>query len=167
MPEVFETDNLQSVASRPIIQVIDDLVAALKIDQVEIKLVRDGVDEANQVLVLLCGTIKIALFVNQPGDLGVRPKASAKLFGAQAGCMHEIRPPMIVRIGFVLFPLMQRRSAHHHDPFPGRMGGRHRSNRHDRQCKNKQRAFHRVKESTIYAGDEIAQVRQATKMSTL
>src|SRR4029077_9070045 len=66
---------------------------------------------------LLFGPIEVTLFVNEPGDLLIGTEFGAKLIGAKARGVDKVRPPMIVGIGFVLLPLMERRPADKNDPF--------------------------------------------------
>ena len=151
MAEVFEARDLQFAARMSIINVVDDVAAVAKINQVEMIFVAHGVDVGDQVLLLLHGTIFVTLAVNEPGNHPVGAKLRAQLFRAHARGMDEVRPPMIVRLRFVFLPFVQRRAAHDDDVF-ARAG----------PCvcaialaqKNKgatEESFHHFSGSTIYA----------------
>src|SRR6476620_7865287 len=92
-------------------------MAWAKPDEIEIKLVANRTDEADQVLMLLLCALLVTLPVNKPCNLSIRPELGAQLFGAQARSPHKVCPPMIVRKGLVLFPLIHRRAAHQNDVF--------------------------------------------------
>src|SRR5438067_12860932 len=99
------------------VQIIDHVVAIPKPDEIQIKFVPHGFDQTEQVLIFLRLTIEVTLLVNQPGDRRVRSETVAELFSAKSRRANEIRPPMIVRLGLVLLPLFERRSADENDPF--------------------------------------------------
>ena len=65
----------------------------------------------------LFGAIQISLFVNEPGNLRIRSELSPQLFGAYSRGADKIRPPMVVRISFIVFPLIKRRSANQNNVF--------------------------------------------------
>ena len=67
----------------------------------KMKLLAHRIDQTDQVLMFLLRAIEITLFVNQPGNFGVRAELRAQLLGAYTRGMHEIGPPMIVRLRFV------------------------------------------------------------------
>src|ERR1700745_2558525 len=73
MAEIFEVHDLQLVSWLSAVDVIDDLVAGTKPNQIDIKFVANRINQADQILVLLLGAVLIALLVNEPGDLGIRP----------------------------------------------------------------------------------------------
>jgi hypothetical protein len=106
MPEIFEIHDLELVSRLSVVDVIDDFVSGTKPNQIDIKFVSNRTDETDQILVLLLGAVLIALPVNEPRDLRVRPGLTAYLLSAQTGCPHKVRPPMIVRDGLVFFPLI-------------------------------------------------------------
>lgn len=124
MPEILEVGDLHLVAPGAGVEVIDDFATFVEPDEVDVELVAHGADQADQILMFLLGTIEITLFINQPCDLRVRPDLIAKLFGPQTRCTNKIRPPMIVRRGFVFFPLIHRRPAHQENVFAGDRLGR-------------------------------------------
>ena len=140
MAEVFEVDHFLAVA----IQIIDNVVAVHDVDEVQVKLVPDGIDEGKQVLLLLHGAVLVALLINEPGDLGVG-RGSANLLGADARGTDEIRPPMIVRLLFVFFPDHERRAADEEDVFAvrGRGGGRLAREEKTQENKKREQSFHR------------------------
>ena len=70
--EIFEIHDLHPVSRLAIINVIDDLLARAKPDQIDIKFVANRVNETDQVLVLLFCAVLIALTVNEPRDLRIR-----------------------------------------------------------------------------------------------
>src|ERR1051326_7001765 len=119
MPEIFKPENLyfSSRSLVAIIDVVDYLVAGIEPNQIQIVFVAHRPDVTEQVLVLLLGAIEIALFVNEPGNGLIGTKLGPELFGPETGGMDKVRPPMIMRVGFVLFPLFQRRAADEDDPF--------------------------------------------------
>ena len=87
---------------------IPGVVAVAEVDEVEIELVAHGSDELEQVLFFLLTSIDVALLVNQPGDLRVRPVLLAQLLRPNSRGADEIRPPMIMRDrAFVLLPNME------------------------------------------------------------
>ena len=117
MSEIFEARYLQAFAVLAVVQVVDHLAPVLKINQVEMKLLPHRIDVADQVLVFLFGPVEITLLINKHGNHGVRPELGTHLFSAQACGVEEVCPPMIVRVGFVLLPLMQGRAAHEQNVF--------------------------------------------------
>jgi hypothetical protein len=80
------------------------------------------------------------------------------LFRSQTRGADKIRPPMIVRLGFVFFPLIHRRSANQENPlgFRAVSGEPGACQAEDDETKDKQ-AFHL--EETIYATRENLQVK--------
>ncbi len=142
MAEVFKPGHFQLLARLAVIQIINDLVAFIEIDNVEMKLLGHRIDQADQILMVLLGAIDISLFVNQPRNLYVGRQLGAELLGAQPCRMHEIRPPKIVRPRFVLLPLMHRRAANEDYIFAS-YGSRQGAGRErERKRKNKQELFH-------------------------
>src|ERR1044071_4101116 len=81
--------------------------------------------------------IEVALFINQPGNLLVWPEVATQLFGAQTRGAHEVRPPMIVRIKLVFFPLIQGRSADYDDIFA--VGSESAARPHEQQYKQQKK----------------------------
>src|SRR5205809_5545276 len=98
MPEEFEVDDSNAVARLTVVKIIDDLRALVEVNKIQIKFLAHGIDVTEQILMLLLGTIDVALLVNQPGDLRVGAEFFSQLLGADAGGAHKIRPPVIVRI---------------------------------------------------------------------
>src|SRR4029077_4332656 len=123
MPEIFETSYLQAFAVLAVVQVVDHVAPVLKINQVEMKLLPHRIDVADQVLVFLFGPVEITLLINKHGNHSIRPELGPHLFSAQACGVEEVCPPMIVRIRFVLLPLMQRRTAHEKNVFAASRAG--------------------------------------------
>src|ERR1700704_29205 len=117
MPEKFEPGDFDLVARLARVQVINDLVTSLEINQVQIVLLADRIYVADQILFFLHGAIEITLFVNEPGNLLVRSVLGAHLFGPNPRGANEICPPMIGRLGLVLFPLPQGRPADQENVF--------------------------------------------------
>lgn|SRR5580700_1051132 len=117
MSKVFETANLHPIARLAVVQIIDHVAAIAEVNDIEMKLFADRINEADQILFFLLCAIEITLFVDEPGNLSVRAKLRAQLVGAQAGGMDKVGPPMIVRLRFVLFPLLERWSADEQDIF--------------------------------------------------
>ena len=70
--EILEIGDLHLVSRLAIINVIDDLLAWPKPDQIDIKFVANRVNETDQILVLLFRAVFIALTVNEPRDLRIR-----------------------------------------------------------------------------------------------
>ena len=72
MAKIFEPGNFQLGALLSIIQITNHLGAAVKINQVEMKLVSHRIDVTDQILVLLGGPVEITLFINEPrnGSIG-------------------------------------------------------------------------------------------------
>src|ERR1017187_7185893 len=70
----------------------------------------------------------------------------AQLVGAQAGGMHKVGPPMIVRLCFIFFPLLERWSADEQDIFASnssvRSGGECRSEQEKKWKKDQVTSFH-------------------------
>ena len=167
MAKVFEAGDFRPIAWLSGVQIIDDFGSGVKVNQVQIEPVAHGIDEADQILVLLRSAIEIALLINKPGDRSVGAELGAQLLSAQSRGANKVRPPMVVRIGLVVLPLIERRATHNDDPLTGRRGGRFRSERQDRQRTNEEKAFHQLKqESTTYAGAENAQVVEIWTEST-
>src|SRR5215831_10471578 len=124
------------------IEVIDHLLPRTEPNEMEIKFVADGIDQTNQVLVLLFGTILVTLSVNEPSKLHVRPKFGAQLLGAQPRRAYKVRPPVIVRVSLVFFPLIHRGPAYQDDVFAGGRRCRPRREREHRQKGNEQEAVY-------------------------
>src|SRR5579864_4959752 len=120
MSEVFEPDNLDFVPRLSGIYVIDDIAPTTKPDEIQFILVAYGIDEADQILVVLRGPGDVPLFVNQPGDHLIGAEIATQFVSLQARGVNEICPPMIVRLGFVFLPLVERRTANQNDPFSRR-----------------------------------------------
>src|SRR4030095_1290756 len=90
----------------------------MKPNEIEIKFIANGLNQADQILVFLRRTIYIALFVNEPRDPRIRAELRAQLLGEQPRATNKIRPPMIMRINLVLLPLIHGGSAYDDDVFP-------------------------------------------------
>ena len=131
MPEIFKTCNLHLASWLALVQVVDHLRPSIKPDKIQIEFFAHRIDQGDQILVFLFRAIQIALFINQPGNLCIRTELGAQLFGAQTRGAHKVRPPMIVRIKFVFFPLIQGRSADHDDIFAA--GGEGAARHHQQQ----------------------------------
>ena len=155
MAEIFEERDLDLIARLAAVQVIDDVIAVLKIDQIQVECVAHGTEKPEQILLFLRGPVDVTLLVDQPGDLRVRTVFFAQLLGANAGRPDEICPPMVVREGaFVFLPLHQGRAAHQKDKFRrgvcgarGHGGGQ--GQKHEK--KEEREAFHGDYRSSIYA----------------
>src|SRR5207237_496813 len=113
----FKPRHLLTFAVTSGVQIIDNVVAVLKPNEIQIKLVSDSLDQPDQILIFLRLAIEITLFINQPGDGRVRPEPFAQLVGTEPRRANEIRPPMIVRLRLVLFPLLEGGPADQDDPF--------------------------------------------------
>src|SRR6266487_1710645 len=133
MAEVFEAPNLHPIPRLPRVQVIDDFGAAVKIDQVQTVFIAHRIDETDQVLMLLLGAIQITLLVYEPGNLGVRSELAAQLLCPYSRGANKVRPPMIVRINFIVLPLIKGRPAHDDDPLFVRGAGESTAAEHERQ----------------------------------
>ena len=104
MAEKFEARDLQFAARMSIVNVIDDVAAVAKVNQVEVIFVAHGVDVGDQVLLLLHGAIFVTLAVNEPGDHPIGPELRTQLFRAHARGMDKVRPPVIVRLRLCISP---------------------------------------------------------------
>src|SRR5437899_2865283 len=104
----FKPRHLLTFAVTSGVQIIDNVVAVLKPNEVQIKLVSDSLDQPDQILIFLRLAVEITLFIHQPGDRRVRPEPVAQLLGTQPRRPHELRPPMGVRLRLVLLPLLER-----------------------------------------------------------
>src|SRR5437763_9513231 len=105
MAEVFEGSNLQRSARLTVIKVIDHVSALVEVNKMQIKFVAHGIDVPDQIDSVLLSPLNIGGLVNQPRYHQVRPTLLAQLLGPNAGLMHEICPPMILRLGRVLLLL--------------------------------------------------------------
>src|ERR1044071_5700326 len=85
MTEIFEVHDLHLIPRLSVVDVIDDLMSGTEPNQIDIKFISNGINEADQILILLFGAIHIALLVNEPGDLRLRSGLFAYLLRAQAG----------------------------------------------------------------------------------
>ena len=55
MTEIFEPGHLHLIARLPAVEIIDNIGAAFETDEVQIEFFADGIDVAEQILVLLFG----------------------------------------------------------------------------------------------------------------
>src|ERR1022692_1273318 len=117
MSKVFETADLHAIARLAVVQIIDHVAAVAEVNDIEMEFLAHRINEADQILLFLLRAIEITLLVNEPGNLSVRAKLRAQLVGAQASGMDKVGPPMIVRLRFVFFPLLERGSADEQDIF--------------------------------------------------
>ena len=87
------------------------------------------------------------------------PSPVAQLFGAQTRSAHKVRPPMIVREGFIFFPFIHPWSAHQHYVFtPDRRRGLKPSATIDNKHTNTRCFIISGQEDYFYAGRKIAQL---------
>lgn len=146
MSKVFETADLHAIARLAVVQIIDHVAAVAEVNDIEMEFLAHRINEADQILLFLLRAIEITLLVNEPGNLSVRAKLRAQLVGAQAGGMHKVGPPMIVRLCFIFFPLLERWSADEQDIFASnssvRSGGECRSEQEKKWKKDQVTSFH-------------------------
>src|SRR5262249_34295820 len=117
MTEILKAGNLDVASRHAGIEIIDHVAAAIEVNQVKVKLVADTVDVCDQVLVFLLATINITGVVNQPGDDRAGWNLGQDLVGSDTCGMDEVGPPMVMWLGLILFPSMERRSANTDDVF--------------------------------------------------
>src|SRR5947199_7076686 len=118
MAEVFEGSNLQRSAWLTVIKVIDHVSALSEVNKMQIKFVAHGIDVPDQIDSVLLSPLDVGGLVNQPRYHQVRTKLLAQLFGPNAGRMHEICPPMIMRLGLVFLPLVEGDATDQDNPLP-------------------------------------------------
>src|SRR5262249_48695351 len=93
--EIFEACDFEATTVLSSVQIIDHVIAVPEPNEVEIKFVPHGFDQADQVLIFLWLAVEVTLFVNEPGNRGVWTEAVPQLLGAESRGANEIRPPMI------------------------------------------------------------------------
>src|SRR6185437_1694132 len=152
MAEVLEVDDLQAVARLTAVEVVNDFVALVEINELQVELLADGIDEAEQVLFFLGAAVFVTLAINKPGDLRVRSHGGTDLLGANAGGANKIRPPMIVRLELVFLPHHQGGTAHENNVFSvGRSGGGRLAGGENRQeDKEQKQSFHREMSGAVF-----------------
>src|SRR4051794_39514281 len=152
MAEVLEVDNFQAVARLAVVEVVDDIVALVDVNELQVELLANGIDEREQVLFFLDAAILVALAINKPGDLCVRSRGGPDLFGPNASGPDKICPPMIVRLEFVFLPHHQRGTADQNDVFAvGRGGGGRSVGGENRQENEEQeQSFHREMSGAVF-----------------
>src|SRR5688500_8250451 len=116
MAKELEVDNFYTISRLAIVQIIDDLVALVEIDQLDVVFVAHRVDVADQVLLVLRRAVDVALLVYQPGDHRIRI-LRLDLLGPNAAGANEVSPPMIVRLLLVFLPHHQRGPTDNEDVF--------------------------------------------------
>src|SRR5688572_15516501 len=153
MAKELEVDDLNAISRLSIVQIINDLVAFVEIDQLDVVLVAHRVDVPDQVLLVLRRAVDVALLVDQPGDHRIRI-LRLDLLGPNPAGADEIGPPMIVRLLLVFLPHHQGRSADDEDVFARSGGGGSRLSGQQEAAKKEKReqSFHRGTGSSIYAG---------------
>src|SRR5438270_7587856 len=114
--------------------------------------VTDGVDISDQVRAILLCAFKVTRLVNQPSNRRVSAQLCSKLFRPNPCGMNEIRPPMIVRLGLVLLPLMHGNPPNDDDPFALReFRSRNRADEGEENSDQEEPFCHEFWSSTIYA----------------
>src|SRR6266550_6924659 len=89
-----------------------------------VELVSDRFDVADQILLFLNPAIDISGPVNQPGNHLIGAVLGPDLFGAYTGGPNKVGPPVVMRLGLVFLPLVHRRSTDQDNPLGlGRWGG--------------------------------------------
>ena len=129
MTEIFEPADFDLISRLPSVDVAQDVWAGSEPDQVNVKLIAYRLDVADQILFFLHPPIEVTRLIYQPGNHLIRPILRAQLFGPNPGGADEISPPVVVWLVLILFPLVQRWSAHQDDPLGfwglrGRSSGR-------------------------------------------
>src|SRR3954471_24961266 len=115
MAEVLEVDDFQAVARLTGVEVIDDVVALVDVNELQVELLANGIDEGEKVLLFLDAAILIALAINEPGNLRVRSGGGPDLFGPNARGANKICPPMVMGLDLVFLPHHQGGTADEND----------------------------------------------------
>src|SRR5205814_7179301 len=98
--------------------------ATIEVNKMQIKFVTHGIDVTDQIDSVLLSPLDVGGLVNQPRYHEVRSKLLAQLLGPNSGGMHEICPPMIMRLGLVFLPLVEGDATDQDNPFALRHIGR-------------------------------------------
>src|SRR5207245_4330923 len=116
MAEIFEGSNLQRSTWLTVTKIIDHVSTLVEVNKTQIELVAHGIDVPDQIDSILLRPLNVGGLVNQPRNHQVRSKLRAQLLGPNARGMYEIRPPMIMWLGFVFLSPVERDATSYTNP---------------------------------------------------